>query len=307
MLKAPPLVVLASSLLLFPSALASHAQAAPSAPVQAASVEDRRKALNALFHDYWEAYLKNNPEFASTIGDTRYNDKLSDNSVKAINDWLATEQNFLLQLVTVDSAGLSDQEKTSRDLLIHDLTEDQEGAEFKEWEIPVNQMGGIYSEYPRLVPQLSFTTAKDYDDWIARLHAIPKAFDQVSENMSIGMDDKRVPPKFLLEKTLEQVKQLANQKPEDSPLALPLKKFPASISAKEQDRIKQEMLDGYRQGGAASPTCARPLSRKSATFLRVAPNSASPRCPTAQSTTSSSSAAPPHHRPELRANLSNWP
>ncbi len=243
MLKAPPLVVLASSLLLFPSALASHAQAAPSAPVQAASVEDRRKALNALFHDYWEAYLKNNPEFASTIGDTRYNDKLSDNSVKAINDWLATEQNFLLQLVTVDSAGLSDQEKTSRDLLIHDLTEDQEGAEFKEWEMPVNQMGGIYSDFPQLVPQLSFTTAKDYDDWIARLHAIPKAFDQVSENMSIGMDDKRVPPKFLLEKTLEQVKQLANQKPEDSPLALPLKKFPASISAKEQDRIKQEMLD----------------------------------------------------------------
>ncbi len=50
---------------------------------------------------------------------------------------------------------------------------------------------------------------KDYDDWIARLHALPKAFEQVTTNMSIGMDDQRVPPKFLLEKTLEQVKQLA--------------------------------------------------------------------------------------------------
>ena len=61
--------------------------------------------------------------------------------------------------------------------------------------------------------------------------------------MSIGMEDQRVPPKYLLEKALDQVKELANQKPEDSPLALPLKKFPASIPPPEQERIKTEMLD----------------------------------------------------------------
>ena len=52
---------------------------------------------------------------------------------------------------------------------------------------------------------------------------LPAAFAQVTENMSIGMEDGRVPPKYLLEKALDQVKELANQKPEDSPLALPLK------------------------------------------------------------------------------------
>jgi uncharacterized protein (DUF885 family) len=56
------------------------------------------------------------------------------------------------------------------------------------------------------------------------------------------VDDHRVPPKFLLEKVLDQVKQLAAEKPEDSPFALPLKKFPASVSAAEQQRIKTEML-----------------------------------------------------------------
>ncbi len=67
-----------------------------------------------------------------------------------------------------------------------------------------------------------------------------------------------MPPKYLLEKALEQVKELANQKPEDSPLALPLKKFPASIPAAEQERIKTEMLDGDRERGAAglSAVCA---------------------------------------------------
>jgi uncharacterized protein (DUF885 family) len=241
----------------FLSAQLTPSAAAPTTP------EERTKALHALFHDYWEENLKRQPEFASTIGDKRYNDQVSDYSVRAVNDWLAVEQDFLMKLATIDPAGLSDQDKISREILIRRLTDDQEAADFKAWEMPVNQMGGIYATYPQLVAQLSFTTAKDYDDWIARLHAIPKAFDQVTANMSIGIDDKRVPPKYLLEKTLEQVKQLADQKDEDSPLALPLKKFPASISAAEQTRIKTETL-------AAITKEVLPAYNRFARFLEVA-------------------------------------
>ena len=208
-----------------------------------ASIETNRKALNAVFADYWEDTLKHSPEFASTIGDKRYNDQISDYSVKAVNDGLEREENFLMRLAAIDPAGLTDQEKISRELLLRHFAEDAEAADFKEWEMPVNQMGGVHTTYPQLVAQLSFTTVKDYDDWIARLHAIPKAFDQVAANMSIGMDDHRVPPKYLLAKALEQVKSLASQKPEDSPLALPLKSFPATIKTAEQERIKAEMLD----------------------------------------------------------------
>ena len=225
---------------------ALHAQKPPFAPTPAAApqtLEDRRKALSDLFHDYWEDRLKRDPEYASEIGDKRYNDQIADYSVRAVNERLAEEQKLLLRLAAIDPTGFTDDEKTSQELLMRRFELDEEGAEFKEWEMPVNQMAGIYYTYPRLAAQLSFTTVKDYDDWIARLHAIPRAFSQVTENMSIGMDDGRVPPKYLLEKALEQVKQLAGQKPEDSPLALPLKKFPAAISASEQERIKTEMLD----------------------------------------------------------------
>ena len=252
--------LLLAALLLAPMHLSAQLKSSPGGPT---TPEERTKALHALFHDYWEENLKPEPEFASMIGDKRYNDQISDYSVKAINDWLAVEQDFLMKLAAVDSTGLSDQDKISRDLLLRDLEEDQESAEFKEWEMPVNQMDGIYATYPQLVAQLSFTDVKDYDDWIARLHLIPKAFDQVTANMSIGMDDKRVPPKYLLEKTLEQVKQLASQKPEESPLALPLKKFPASISAAEQARIQTEML-------AAISKEVLPAYNRFARFLEVA-------------------------------------
>jgi len=213
------------------------------APLPAEPLAGREKELNGLFHDYWEDRLKHNPEFASSIGDLRYNDQISDYSVSAVNEELAREQNFMLRLAAIDPTGFTVQEKTSQDLLMRRFETDLEGAAFKEWEMPVNQMGGIYSDFPQLAAELSFNTVKDYDDWIARLHAMPAAFDQVTQNMSIGMADHRVPPKYLLEKTLDEVKEIANQKPEDSPLALPLKKFPAGISAAEQARIKTEMLD----------------------------------------------------------------
>ena len=207
------------------------------------SLEDRRQALNQVFQDYWQDRLKHEPEFASALGDKRYNDQTSDYSVQAVNDQLAREQRFLMRLATIDSTGFTEQEKISQELLIRRFETDQEAAEFKEWEMPIDQMGGIYSDYPELAAELTFTTVKDYDDWNTRLEALPRAFAQVTENMSIGMEDGRVPPKYLLEKALEQVQELANQKPEDSPLALPLKRIPASIPAAEQERIKARMLD----------------------------------------------------------------
>ena len=238
------------------SAQLSQAANAPSTP------EDRARALHGIFHDYWEDDLRHDPELASAIGDKRYNDQISDYSVKSVNEWLATEQQYLMKLAAIDPAGLSSQDQISRELLLQQLADDQEGAEFKEWEMPVNQMDGIYNTYPQIVAELSFNTVKDYDDWIARLHKIPGAFDQVTTDMSIGIDDKRVPPKYLLEKTLEEVNQLANEKPEDSPLALPLKSFPASISTAEQTRIKTEMLDAIGKE-------VLPAYKRFARFLRV--------------------------------------
>jgi uncharacterized protein (DUF885 family) len=213
------------------------------APAAPAAAEANRKALNQIFADYWEDRLAHSPEFASALADKRWNDKISDYSVKAYNESLARGQAFLLRLAEIDTAGLADQEKISHDLLLRRLTDDQEAAAFKEWEMPINQREGIYTTYPQLVASLSFTTEKDYDDWIARLHQIPKAFDQVTANMAIGVEDHRVPPKYLLEKALEQVKSMASQKPEDSPLALPVKKFPAAIKPLDQERIRKEMLD----------------------------------------------------------------
>ncbi len=210
---------------------------------QVASVDASHKALTTIFDDYWQNTLKHSPEFASSIGDKRYNDQLSDYSVQEVNAALARGRVFLQRLSQVDTTGLSAQDQTSYEVLLRDLIDAQEAAKFKEWEMPVNQFNGLHTGLPQLVSQLSFNSVKDYDDYIARLNKVPTAFSQITANMQLGMEDGRMPPKFLLEKVLAPTQTLAGQKAADSPFAGPFKKFPAGIPAAEQKRISAAVLE----------------------------------------------------------------
>jgi uncharacterized protein (DUF885 family) len=235
-------MLLISCLLAAAATLPQKLPQPPPAPMSSSTPAQREKALNEVFSDYWEQQLKDSPEFASTLGDKRYDDQLSDYSAAGYNAQLEHDRAFLDRLGAIDTAGLPAQEQLSKDLLVRKLVEEQEQARFKPWEMPVSQFGGLDLDLPQLVPQLSFDTADDYDHYVSRLGKVPTAFAQITDSMMTGMDDNRVPPKYLLEKVLVQVNTLAQQKPEDSPFALPLKKFPASISQTQQTEIRQQVL-----------------------------------------------------------------
>ncbi len=207
-----------------------------------ASVADRSKALAALFAEIWQDRLKHEPEFASSIGDNRYNDQLTDYSVAAVNASLARGRVYIQRLSEIDTTDLPEQDQVSDDLMLRTLIDQQEAAKFKEWEMPVNQFNGLQTDLPQLVNRVPFETVKDYDDYIARLGKVPTAFSQITTNMQLGMEDGRMPPKSILEKVLIQTQALAAGKASESPFAGPLKKFPQSISATEQQRLREAML-----------------------------------------------------------------
>jgi uncharacterized protein (DUF885 family) len=247
------------TLLLLAALTPLHPQAPPPAAPPASA---RSAALNSLFKEIWEDRLKRSPEFASSIGDLRYNDQLSDLSPRAVNERIAAEGAFLQRLLMMDTTGLSEQEKLSAELMQRELVEDQEGAQFKTWEMPVNQFHGVHTDLPAMVPDLPFNNVKEYDDYIARLHKMPAQLRQTSENLLAGIQDGRVQPAYLMEKVQKQTEELANQAPADSPFALPLKKFPASIDAPTRKRIAADMIDAIQ-------TDVLPAYVRFAKFMRV--------------------------------------
>jgi uncharacterized protein (DUF885 family) len=228
----------------------------------ATSIAAQSKALSTLFTQIWEDRLKRSPEFASSIGDKRYNDQLTDYSTQALNAALARGRDYIQKLSEIDTIGLTDQEKLSADLMLRQLIEEQEAAKFKEWEMPVNQFYGFHTELPQLPNRLQFDSVKDYDDYITRLKKVPNAFSQIMTNMQLGADEGRVQVQYLMEKVLVQTLALANQKPEESPFAQPLKKFPKTVGAAEQKRISAETID-------AISTDVLPSYKRFAGFLKA--------------------------------------
>ena len=237
-------LVLAGSLSVFCCLNVVAVRAQVQSPTAAtSSVAQRSKELSKLFAEIWEDRLKHSPEFASFLGDKRYNDQLTDYSVQEVNASLSRGRAFIQRLSEIDTTGLPEQERLSAELMLRSLIDDQEGARFKEWQMPINQFSGFHTDLPNLVNDLQFETVKDYDDYIARLKKVPTAFSQNMTNMELGIDEGRMPPQYLLEKVVVQTQTLADQKPTESPFAMPLKKFPKAISAADQKRISAEVLD----------------------------------------------------------------
>ncbi len=232
----------------------------PMLPAQT-TLEARRRALNDLLHEQWEYNLKNQPEFASVIGDKRYNDQLSDISAAAIRRREAESKVWLTRFQAIDTTGFPDQEALNKRLMVRDLSQGIEGEKFKGWEMPIDQFNGIHIQAAQLPLVLQFDTVKDYRDYIARLRKLPTVFDQTIANMRLGMADGLMPPKFLLEKVTDQIGKLAAIPVAESPFAGPLAKFPDSISKDDQASIGKDML-------AAIQNDLVPSYRKLLAFVR---------------------------------------
>ena len=235
-----------------PTNAAPAKQAAPSA--------NNQQQLRALFDEEWEYELRADPEFATALGDKRYNDRLSDRSPAFYQSDTERKREFLKRFEAIDAKGLPDQDALSLTLIIRELRQQIEGAQFKSWEMPVNQMDGLHLGLPYVVTLTPFDTVTDYDNYIARLHQVPRAFEQVTANMRQGMKDKLMPPKYLLEKVAAETDELADKSAEASPFAQPVKQFPAGISAPDQKRLRDAVL-------AAIQTDVIPAYQRFATFV----------------------------------------
>ncbi len=226
------------------------AQAVPqaSAPAAPQGLDARRKQLVDLLDEHWEYTMRTNPEYASILGDKRYNDKLSDVSEKAVLADLEVQRGFLARFEAIDVAGFPEQEALNHALMVRQIEMTLRGTPFKDWEMPVSQFSGIHINAPQLVSLLSFETVKDYDDYIARLRQLPTVFDQTMDLMRKGMADKLMPPRILLEQVARQSAKIGDPSPEENPFYEPAKKIPAAFADADKARIREEMLVAIRDG-----------------------------------------------------------
>lgn len=235
-------------------------------------VAQRLAAQNALFDEQYESDLRDSPERATAFGDYRYNDRLNEYSLDAIRRHHQTDESFLQRLEAIPTAGFPDQDQLSHDLLIRVLQQRSTDYDLKEYEMPINTQGGLHTNLADLPLAVPLDTVKHYEDYIARLHQIPRALDELTEVLRAGMKDKLMPVRFIAEKIPAQCEGIISA----DPFLEPTKKYPASISPEDQKRLTQEIT-------AAVNTDVLPAYKKFADFTR---NEYAPRGRTALSITS---------------------
>jgi uncharacterized protein (DUF885 family) len=226
---------------------------------------DRVAAQNAIFDDYYESELRNFPERATAFGDYRYNDKLDDYSLDGIMQRHKTDEAFLARINAIPTTGFADQDQLSHDLLVRVLQQRIADFNFKEYEMPINQQNGIHTKLADLPLSVPLDSVKHYEDYISRLHQVPRALNQTVEVLHAGMKDKLMPVRFLAEKIPGQCQGIIDA----DPFLLPTKKYPAAISAEDQKRLTQqindavnnEVLPAYRNFGEFIRTKYAPEGR----------------------------------------------
>jgi uncharacterized protein (DUF885 family) len=221
-------------------------------------VADRVASQNALFEEQYESDLRNFPERATAFGDYRYNDKLAERSLDAIATYHRSDESFLSRIQAISTAGFSDQDQLSHDLLVRVLQQRIADFNLKEYEMPINQQNGVHTSLADLPLSVPFDSVKHYEDYIARLHQIPRVLSQTTEVLRAGMKDKLMPVRFLLEKLPVQCEGIIDA----DPFLLPTKKYPESISLEDQKRLTQEITDAIN-------TDVIPAYKTFAGFLRA--------------------------------------
>jgi uncharacterized protein (DUF885 family) len=248
------LIVLAALILAGSSLMTSQAE------TKTESVSARSAQLKQMFADEWEYELRESPELATSIGDYRYNARWSDGSLEHMQQQKRDLQSWLAKFEAFDGGGLPEQQKLSLELMVRNLKERIEGIDLKTYEMPVDQFNGIQLALAQFVAVVPTDSTKHYDDYLARLRKIPVVIDQTIEVLQQGKKDKRMPPKYLLEKTVDQCKKIADPEGEASPFAQPIRQFPDSVSQADRKRLHDEII-------AAIDNDVRPAYVKIENFL----------------------------------------
>jgi uncharacterized protein (DUF885 family) len=229
------------------------------------SVASRIAAQNELFEEQYQSDLRRHPERATATGDYRYNDRLDDYSPAAFELQHAFDEDFLARLDAISTAGLPEQDRLSHEVMQRALKQRIANFKFKEYEMPVNHMEGPQTRLADMPLSVPLDSVKHYEDYIARLHQIPRVFLQTEDVLRAGMTDNLMPVRFLIERVPAQCEGVIAA----NPFLLPTKKFPAGISSEDQQRLTQlitaavnnEVIPAYKGFAAFVATEYAPQGR----------------------------------------------
>ncbi|MBL4884536.1 MAG: DUF885 domain-containing protein [Planctomycetaceae bacterium] len=207
-----------------------------SVPVQA-----KDSAVTEKFHqildEHWEWQMREQPTYASNLGDKRYNDRWPDLSSGAFEKRHKFRQQLLSRLDGIDRQSLSEADQINYRLFQREIAMEVEGWQYRYRFVPLNQRGGIQTSN-ELADALSFQTEKDYEDWINRLRSFDTYMDQTIALMQQGVDHNIVHAYVVMKRVPAQIRRQIVEDPTKSPFYKPFQSMASNLDDKTNLRLQ---------------------------------------------------------------------
>ena len=196
--------------------------------------------LHALFDEYWAWVKRDNPEFATFLGDDRYDDRLTDLSPQAFAQRKAYRRQLLERLKRFDARRLGGQDSVSLAVLKSQLARRVAVAAFPGERMALSQMDGPQLDFALLVKSTSFRTAADYERYLKRLRALPVQLRQIEALMREGLASQWTFPAAAIQRLPSQIDAWLDADVERNPAWRPFAAFPNAVARDEHLRLATE-------------------------------------------------------------------
>ena len=175
-----------------------------------------QKKFKEFLDENWQDSMKKSPLFASLLGDKRYDDKVSSNSIEDFFSEKEYESYVLEVLSQIDPNNLSEEDQLNYRLLKSDYEISLEGREYPGYYMRLNQRGGV-QDYYLYGNRLNFTDLQSYKNWFERVKGYTQNVRNSLEINKEGLELGYTQPKLVTRGVSAQIGAMLERDLEDHP------------------------------------------------------------------------------------------
>lgn len=166
-----------------------------------------------IFEEYlaaqWDEDLKDNPIFASLLGDKRFNQDITPNNIEYYQNRISILEEKKQKLKAFDFNKLNPDNKLNYKLLNLNLDNSIEASSYPSYYMSLNQRGGVQSYY-ETGDRLVYSSKIDYEDWLIRLSKYSDNINNTTNNLKEGLAKGYTQPKLVTRQVITQIDNLLN-------------------------------------------------------------------------------------------------
>ena len=182
--------------------------------------------------------------FLESVGIKGHNAELDDASIEKNAALFDKARHIRERVLAYDDEDLNDDEQLSKEITLYLLDYLISNEPFQYHSYPVNQLFGVQNGFPSFMEgQHQINDATDVENYLSRLRAVDEKFAQVLEGLKLREEKGIIPPRFVIDRVLDEMNGFISSPIEENILYSSLKEKMSKaeeISAEQQDAFLAE-------------------------------------------------------------------